>query len=526
MQFLHTCAFVLTTAAACGSQPSGQKIAPAEPPPTIVAQAAIDAAVIEDAPAPTPRLACDAGTTIRQAPAPELAWYCVRADGTRHGPFQTTFPDDTIEIAGAYRDGQLDGAWSRRAPGGAIVEDGAYAAGVKTGTWTQRTRMGNVLGTYTMTNGTGTEKAWYDSGVLYSERALRRGIPHGTERTYAPDGTFVSAARYENGKLDGQKVFGSRQSMRFEESFTNGVRTGKRTIWVQGTLIAEENYDRAGRLDGTYTLWRRARVMRLRGTFDHGKRVGQWTWWDRGNNKEKEGAYVAGERDGLWQEWWEGKLVFSGRYAAGKPDGDFVYFDRAAREIGRFSIVGGTGTMLTFHINKRPSSRQYLYQGTPAGIYQELTPLGKVVVEGRYRNNQKHGTWKEWTADGVPTLEQTWKRGKLHGTVKKYVDGKASLVATYTDGRANGPYTEMRGDRPALTGQFVDGQKDGTWTTYAPDGTVLLVATYVGGTLQGPWRQLVDGAVLEGTMEAGRRVGTWTRTDRGGVVSKLTYTTP
>lgn len=463
---------------------------------------------------------------MKQAPAPELAWYCVRPDGTRHGPFQTTFPDDTIEIAGAYRDGQLDGAWSRRAPSGVIVEEGAYDAGVKDGTWTQRTPMGVVLGTYAMTKGTGTEKAWFDSGVLYSERTSKRGVLHGSARTYAPDGTFVSVARYENGKLDGQKIFGSRQTMRIEESFTNGVRTGKRTIWVQGTLIAEENYDRAGRLDGAYVLWRRARVMRLQGTYDRGKRVGPWMWWDRGNNKEKEGVYVAGERDGLWQEWLEGKLVFSGQYANGKPEGDFVYHDRAAREVGRFSITAGTGTMLTFHVNKRPSSRQYLYQGTPAGIYQELSPLGKVVVEGRFRNGQKHGTWKEWTPDGVPTLEQTWKRGKLDGIVKKYVDGKPSLVANYADGRPNGPYTEMRDDKPALQGQFVDGKKTGIWTTYAPDGTVLLVATYVDGTLHGAWRQLADGAVLEGSMDAGRRRGTWTRTDRAGVVSTLTYATP
>ncbi len=85
---------------------------------------------------------------MKQAAAPELAWYCVRPDGTRHGPFQTAFPDDTIETAGAYRDGQLDGPWTRRAPGGPIVEEGAYDAGVKDGTWTQRTAIGNVLGTY------------------------------------------------------------------------------------------------------------------------------------------------------------------------------------------------------------------------------------------------------------------------------------------------------------------------------------------------------------------------------------------
>jgi ABC-2 type transport system ATP-binding protein len=40
------------------------------------------------------------------------------------------------------------------------------------------------------------------------------------------------------------------------------------------------------------------------------------------------------------------------------------------------------------------------------GSLEELTNRGKVVVEGRFRNDARHGAWKEWTADGVPTLEQ------------------------------------------------------------------------------------------------------------------------
>ena len=63
--------------------------------------------------------------------------------------------------------------------------------------------------------------------------------------------------------------------------------------------------------------------------------------------------------------------------------------------------------MLTFWGNKKPSSRQHLLQGAQDGIYQELTLRGKVVVEGHYRGDEKHGVWKEWTPEGVPTLEQT-----------------------------------------------------------------------------------------------------------------------
>src|SRR5262249_58318047 len=103
-----------------------------------------------------------------------------------------------------------------------------------------------------------------------------------------------------------------------------------------------------------------------------------------------------------------------------------------------------------------------------------------------------------------------------HGTVKKYVDGKLSEQSTYDAGKAEGPYVEFRHGKPAVTGQFAADRRTGTWTTYAEDGSVLLVATYKDGLLDGPWRQLVGGAVLEGTLAAGRPTGVWTRTDTAG----------
>jgi antitoxin component YwqK of YwqJK toxin-antitoxin module len=85
---------------------------------------------------------------------------------------------------------------------------------------------------------------------------------------------------------------------------------------------------------------------------------------------------------------------------------------------------------------------------------------------------------------------------------------------------------ELRRGKPAVTGQFAADRRTGTWTHYAEDGGVVLIATYKDGVLEGPWRQLVGGVVLEGTMAAGRRAGTWTQTDRGGAVRTLTYEAP
>jgi antitoxin component YwqK of YwqJK toxin-antitoxin module len=501
------------------------RAAPHEPPlPRTVELVAIDAAV-PDAPEP-PALTCDPGTAPEVARPPEPTWYCARSDGTRHGPFVTRFPDGTPEITGSYQDGLLDGPWQRRRPTGTVIETGSYAAGEKSGHWQMFGPTGALLGEYAMRLGTGTERHWLDDGTLYAERTLVDGMPSGNDRIYAADGAPLVAAQWTGGKLDGPHTVGTRSTLRLEETFMAGVRHGSRQIWQFWTMLVDESYDRRGRHDGEYTIWRNKKVMRVHGQFEHGKRDGLWTWNDRDANKEREGNYLDGKRDGPWTEWYENKIVFTGSYAQGKPDGEFIYYDRNQNEIGRFDIKGGTGTMLTFWPNKKVASRQRLYQGAADGLYQELTSKGKVVVEGHYRNDVKHGAWKEWTAEGAPTLEQTWKRGKLDGVVKKYVDGKLSTEVAYKDGKAVGKYAEYRSGKPAVTGQFADDRKTGVWTEYDADGRVLLTATYKDGVLEGPWRQLVAGVVLEGTLTQGRRTGTWTQTNKAGEVRELTYSAP
>ena len=477
-----------------------------------------------------PKLACDAGTTATPAPAPEPTWFCARGDGTRHGAFVTLFPDATVQIRGAYKDGKLDGAWQRFYPGGQLAEEGAYTAGKKNGHWRQLGPTGTLLGEYDMKAGTGIEKYWFEDGPLYSERQFYAGVPNGKLEIHDHDGYLVVVAKYYGGKLDGPHVVGAKPSMRIEEEFKHGVRINARKIWQFWQLLIDENYDLHGKLDGQFTIWRDSvkNIPRVVGTYDHGKRTGTWSWFDRIDNKEREGDYADGKKTGAWFEWFENKLVFSGSFTDGKPDGEFVYYDRLGNELGRFTITDGTGWMYTYWPTHKPATKMRLYQGYMDGVYQELTLKipQKVVVEGHYSGDRKHGVWKEWTENGDLTLEEHWKRGKLDGSFKKYDDGKLLVEATYKDGKVDGAYTEYRDGKPALVGQFAADKRTGTWTEYDDGGAVILTATYKDGVLDGPWKQLVNSAVWEGTMTAGRRTGTWTRTDRAGNVEKITYKTP
>lgn len=524
---------MLTCVVACGTSstgPGGSQLPPTiDKPKPQVATAPLDAApALVAPPVAPPKLACPAPTAAKAAPYPEPTWFCAREDGTRDGPFITLFPDQTIQITGSYKDGKLDGPWQRAYHGGAPAEQGQYAAGQKDGHWKQLGPTGSVLGEYDLANGTGTEKRWYDEGTIFMDRQLASGTPHGLTRMYAPDGTILLSAKYYKGKLDGPRTAGTRNTFRIEETFSGGTRTGKRTIWQFWGLVYEENFDYHGRLDGHWTQWRDKKVARFTGDYEHGKRVGPWVWNDRNNNKEREGSYVKGKRDGVWNEWWENKLVFTGTYTEGKPDGTFIYSDRNGNELGRFDIKDGTGTMLTYYGNRKVQTKERIVRGEKEGASVELNLKGKPVVETHWSSGIRWGAWKEWTWDGVPLLEENYRRNRLDGKVRKLVDGKPSLEATYKDGKAEGPYVELRGGKVAVSGQFAGDLKQGTWTYYDASGSVVLTSTYKDGVLDGPWKQLVEsgGATLEGTMTAGRRTGTWTRTDKAGHTDSVTYKSP
>ena len=448
-----------------------------------------------------------------------------------HGPFVSLFPDATPEVEGAYKDGKLDGPWQRHYPGGAIVEIGAYANGLKDGHWKQLAANGATLGEYDMKAGTGTERRWYDDGPIYSERALRGGVPNGNFKIFEHDGAAAVTAKFVAGKLDGPHVVGAKNTLRLEETFTNGVRHDARQIWQFWLLVVDEAYDRHGKLDGPFTIWRDKKIPRVQGTYDHGKRTGTWSWFDRNNNKEREGDFIDGKKAGAWFEWYENKLTYSGAFTDGMADGEFIYYDKTGNELGRFDIKDGAGTMQTFHPNHKPSTRAHVFKGKLEGVYEELTPRGKVVVEGHYADDRKHGWWREWNDLGNGTLqitlEERWKYGRLDGAFKKYEAGKLAVETTYKNGKVDGAYTEYRAGKPAMTGQFAADRRQGTWTEYNADGAVVMTATYKDGVLEGPWRQLIGGIVIEGTMAAGRRSGTWTHTDRTGASQATTYkTTP
>ncbi len=490
--------------------------------------------------APPPRLACPPSSRPRPL---ELegspGWACADREGVLGGPFLTTYPDGSTELSGAHRTGLLHGPWRHLYPNGKTAEAGAYLAGKKDGTWQLTTERGGLLGDYQMKAGTGVEKRWYADGQLASERSYKDGVLDGPSAVYAAGGASLYAARFADGVLDGERKLGLPGQLRIEDFWDKGTPRGARKILRRERSAVEQTFDDEGILTGPYVAWRDRVTLREHGSYVRGQRHGRWRWFDRARALEREGTYVNGQRHGRWRQWSAGRLVMQGNYDKGKPSGAFIYWKvKGSGLAGRFIMRGGTGVMMTFHDNGEPATKIQMVKGVRQGRYRELSPQGRLLVEGMYQADQRDGVWIERDGAGRVSREATYAAGKLTGTVRRYAAGALVSEQTYADGLREGPYREFLppagspagsgAARERVTGHFTADRKSGEWIYRGDDGRPSLALHYQDGVLHGPWQELDGGKlVVRGQYQHGRRSGQWAWTATSGTeVRTITYDQP
>lgn len=490
---------------------------------------------ITAADAPPPRLPCAAPT--RPAPLEldgSLGWACVDLEGKRNGRFLTLYPDGATELSGHYADDLLDGSWRRLSHGGKVAESGSYVAGKKDGLWQIYNDTGGLLGDYQMTAGTGVERRWYADGQLASERSFKDGLADGPSQVFVSGGGVLYSAQFRAGKLDGPRHVGLPGAMRLDDRWVEGVPRGHRQILRRSHVAFDVTFDEEGLPVGRFAAWRNRTTLRERGTYVRGDKHGVWRWYDRGRSLEREGSYFLGLRHGRWREWDGGRLVMEGTYVKGKPSGKFTWWTSSGSVAGRFKMKKGTGTMLTFHDDGERASELTMVRGVRHGLYRELSPQGRVLVEGLYKDDAKHGPWIERNRDGELVRETTYVDGKIDGLLTRYRRGQIVAEQTYVAGLRQGPYRELA-PRPGsgelierVTGAYDRDRKSGEWIHRDAQGEPALVKHYQDGVLHGGFEERAQGeVVVRGQHTRGRRSGVWSwAAPKGGAVRTITYDPP
>ena len=313
----------------------------------------------------------------------------------------------------------------------------------------------------------GFRQFFYPNGNLSSEGIMEEGQPNGYWKSYYENGVVKSEGNRKNFELDSAwKFFNPAGKQILEITYKDGKRNGVKTSWLDRETIKEiySNDIKSGFTD-----------------YYH---IDGW--------KKMDIPFVKGLEQGMGKEYSpEGKIITITEYKKG-----FIIDRTKINRLDKFNRK--QGKWISFWDN------------------------GKYHLEGTFRNDKKHGYFKEYS-----------EKGDLVG-IEKYVDGILQLEAAeiqklevakeyYPDGKIKSTTLLRNGVREGISMEFSpegeitqaieyrngikageglvleDGSRIGHWKEYYPEGSLKAEGDYDNGIKTGKWNYYHANGKLEQT---------------------------
>lgn len=211
----------------------------------------------------------------------------------------------------------------------------------------------------------------------------------------------------------------------------------------------------------------------------------------------------------------DGKLIVSGNYILGSPDGKWEYFYNDGRawkteevindtvylrsfweedSLQKQTVIDGNGYIKSFYTNGVTRELYTFKNGLKTGIFEERTANGVLSITGEFVNGKKNGSWEYYFFDGTLEKKENFVNDSLHGNyVVYYSNGKIDTEGAYNLGKKTGKWTwNTENGNIEMTGSFVEDKQDGKWEYYYPDGGLSYTAYFDKGKKTGTWRYLYE----------------------------------
>jgi antitoxin component YwqK of YwqJK toxin-antitoxin module len=185
-----------------------------------------------------------------------------------------------------------------------------------------------------------------------------------------------------------------------------------------------------------------------------------------------------GLKQGTWKKTSkEGKLIYTGFFLDGKPEGHFIYYDT-------------TGFV--------KAESDFTEKGTRSFTVTYFRTKGK-MSEGLYVNEKRDGVWKYYNEEGIMISEEGYRDGIADGVWKTYYANKAILEEiSYHNGKKDGPWKQYFYDGPLkLSATYKNGKLEGLATFFHPNGRVMVSGPYVNNMKDGVWMHIDDKGVAQ-----------------------------
>lgn len=295
----------------------------------------------------------------------------------------------------------------------------------------------------------------YPDGSVYYLGQFEKDVPMGLFYFYYEDGKLMSEVDHLDGK----------QHM-YTKTYNN-----------KGLLISEGHY-RESKINGA--------PERIRD--------GVWKFYEQ-NQLVSEETYAMGILDGPFKVFYaDGKPAEECTYKEGQKEGPWKLYFESGKLRGEGTSKGGDfdGDIVYYH------------------------PNGVKLIQGKYVNGLKDGTWIKFSSGGEIEIVTSYALGEIkaerreNGIFMDYYDnGIPKSEYEYSDGKKDGPFTEwhevgefvkvpleeplpggglqfrekLEGAQISREGDYMNGNLEGEITYYSEDGRILKVETYENGEL-------------------------------------------
>ncbi len=341
-------------------------------------------------------------------------------NGLPDGPFEDHSIYGYITLKGFFKEGKKDGEWNYYYYTGDLEKTSTYSKDVLNGPYKyyyDKNRL-NVTGTYYDGKKSGVWKWYTNTNTLDMQGTFVNDLQDGEWSYFYPTGEKSYIAYYTKGLKSGSWMYWYKDGSTFKKGdFLNDEKNGRWQTWYEdGTLL----------MDGVYA---------------EGKEEGEWlNYWDNGKLKNSV-VFKAGLMNGEWKSFFPtGHLKMTGFYKSNFKSGKWInYYDNGLpKDMVTYKVMD-VESKVEYGIMKERKVKESVLNGYSVSYSNKDY---KMTEEGKYKNGQKDGEWKEYYPGGTVTaFVLNYQLGELHGPMREYSrTGEVKSETNYSKGNKHGSF--------------------------------------------------------------------------------------
>lgn len=181
------------------------------------------------------------------------------------------------------------------------------------------------------------------------------------------------------------------------------------------------------------------------------------------------------DNEGLRQGYWEqrypnGNIRYKGVFRDGKPVGELL----------RYYTDGNKMAVMNFDETGTKAEAELFYEN------------GFTAAKGNYVNEQRDSIWHFYSQydEGLLMARENYRTGDKHGvSVIYFPNGEISQKLTYRNDLRHGEWKQFyMGGTLKLEGHYENGSREGDFAMYTPEGRTEVEGYYEDNLMHGEWK--------------------------------------